>query len=585
MRVSGQRRRAALLGCVAAIAALIGLVAWWAGALDRPERGTVDARFEVRGARTPPASVVVVGVDERSMDALGTRWPFSRAVQARAIARLTAARPRVIAYDIQMSEPTTDGDDQAMADALGAAGPVVLATTLYDPDQGPGVLFEGGAITVGHAAYPDTPDNVFRRVPLAVDGLPSFAAAAAAAARGGEPAPGDAGGSALIDYAGPEGTIPAISYSDVLDGRFDAARVRGRVVVVGTTAPRLGDTHPTPYGGAPMSGPEINANAIATLLDGSPLSDAPGWVDALAVIALAALGALAAWPRRAWITLLAAVLIGVVWVLLAQAAFAAGTVVAVTPPLLALALAAVGGLVATYGLLERERARLRAEFARFVPAAVVDEVVEQAGEDHRLGGRRVYCTVMFADLRGFTAAAERLPPETVIELLNRYLGEMSDAILDNGGTLVSYMGDGIMALFGAPIAQEDHADRAVAAAREMRDVRLPGFNAWLEQRVPGTAFRMGVGLASGPVMSGSVGSERRLEYTAVGDTANVASRLQALTKEVPHAILLADSTRAALSRPVTDLEAVGALDVRGRQVGTGVWTLADATAGEPVSRG
>lgn len=584
MRVRGQRRRAALLGCVAAIAAVVGLAAGWAGALDRPERGTVDARFDVRGARTPPADLVVVGVDEKSMDDLGTRWPFSRTVQARALTRLAAARPRVIAYDIQLSEQTTAADDQAMADALGAAGPVVLATTRYDPAQGPDVLFEGGSITVGHASFPETPDNVFRRVPLAVEGLPSFAAAVAAAASG-DPAPsGEADGSALIDYAGPPGTIPALSYSDVIAGRFDAAAVRGRVVVVGTTSPRLGDTHPTPFGGEPMSGPEINANAIATLMAGEPLSDAPGWLDALAVIVLAALGALAAWPRRAWVTLVAALGVGVAYVLLAQAAFAGGTVVAVTAPLLALALAAVGGLAATYGILERERSRLRAEFARFVPPAVVDEVVEAAGEDQRLGGRRVYSSVMFADLRGFTASAERLPPETVIELLNRYLGEMSDAILDHGGTLVSYMGDGIMAIFGAPIEQADHADRAVAAAREMRDVRLPRFNAWCAERVGGEPFRMGIGVASGPVMSGNVGSERRLEYAAVGDTTNIASRLQALTKEVPEMILLADTTRAALSRAVPDLAPVGALDVRGRQVPAGVWTLAPAADGEPVSR-
>jgi adenylate cyclase len=333
-----------------------------------------------------------------------------------------------------------------------------------------------------------------------------------------------------------------------------------------------------------MSGPEINANAIATLMAGEPLADAPGWVDALAIIALAALGALAAWPRRAWVTLVAAAGVGVAYLLLAQAAFAGGTVLAVSAPLLALALATVGGLAATYGILERERSRLRTEFARFVPAAVVDEVVDAAGEDQRLGGRRIYSSVMFADLRGFTAAAERLPPEAVIELLNRYLGEMSDAILDHGGTLVSYMGDGIMAIFGAPIEQADHADRAVAAAREMRDVRLPRFNAWCAERVGGEPFRIGIGVASGPVMSGNVGSQRRLEYAAVGDTTNIASRLQALTKEVPEMILLADTTRAALSRAVPDLAPVGALDVRGRQVPAGVWTLASPAGREPVSR-
>ena len=119
----------------------------------------------------------------------------------------------------------------------------------------------------------------------------------------------------------------------------------------------------------------------------------------------------------------------------------------------------------------------------------------------------------------------------MIDVLNRYLGEMSDAIMDQGGTLVSYLGDGIMAVFGAPLAQSDHADRALAAAREMLGVRLPRFNAWLGERGSASRCGMGVGLNSGDVMSGHVGSERRVEYAAVGDTTNLAARLEGMTAE------------------------------------------------------
>jgi adenylate cyclase len=150
---------------------------------------------------------------------------------------------------------------------------------------------------------------------------------------------------------------------------------------------------------------------------------------------------------------------------------------------------------------------------------------------------------------------------------------MSDAILDHGGTLVSFQGDGIMAVFGAPLEQADHADRAVAAAREMLATRLPHVNARVAERGMGEPFDMGIGVSSGPVMSGNVGSERRLEYAAVGDTTNTAARLQGLTRETPHAVLIADTTRASLTLPVADLAAVGALDVRGRQVPAAVWTL------------
>ena len=130
---------------------------------------------------------------------------------------------------------------------------------------------------------------------------------------------------------------------------------------------------------------------------------------------------------------------------------------------------------------------------------------------------------------------------------------MSEAILDHGGTLVAYMGDGIMAVFGAPLEQDDHADRALAAAREMLDAPASGFNAWLREEGLHEGFRMGIGLNSGPVMSGNVGSERRLEYTALGDTTNTAARLEGMTKGTPYQLYVADSTRtpAAATPPTT----------------------------------
>jgi adenylate cyclase len=161
----------------------------------------------------------------------------------------------------------------------------------------------------------------------------------------------------------------------------------------------------------------------------------------------------------------------------------------------------------------------------------------------------------------------------VVEVVNRYLSEMTEAILAHGGTLVSFMGDGIMALFGAPIEQPDHASRAVAAAREMLSERLPRFNAWLGERGLGQDFRMGIGLNSGPVMSGNVGSEQRLEYTALGDTTNTAARLEGMTKGTDHQLYFAESTYSRLGDPPADATFVGELEVRGRQSALRVWTL------------
>ena len=194
--------------------------------------------------------------------------------------------------------------------------------------------------------------------------------------------------------------------------------------------------------------------------------------------------------------------------------------------------------------------------------------------DLRLGGVRMEATVLFSDLCGFTTFAETLPAEEVIDILNRYLSEMSDAILSNGGTLVSYMGDGIMAVFGAPIEQADHADRALAAAREMLGDRLPRFNAWLKE-LGHEPLRMGIGLNSGPLMSGNVGHERRLEYTTIGDTTNTASRLEAMTKETSHSLFVAESTRALLNGDADGLVFVGELAVPGRHAQIRVWSTPD----------
>ena len=223
---------------------------------------------------------------------------------------------------------------------------------------------------------------------------------------------------------------------------------------------------------------------------------------------------------------------------------------------------------------ELEHARVRDVFARFLPESMVDQVLVSGDRDVRLGGVRLVSTALFTDLRGFTAFAEATPPDQVIDVLNRFFAEMGDAILDNGGTLVAFLGDGLLAVFGAPVESTDHADRALRAAREMLLERLPRFNDWLRENAHGDGFAIGIGIASGPLMSGNVGSERRLEYTAVGDTVNTASRLEALTKEFPHSLLVSDSTRELLTDPNRELVFVDEITLRGRTASTHVWTLA-----------
>jgi adenylate cyclase len=278
---------------------------------------------------------------------------------------------------------------------------------------------------------------------------------------------------------------------------------------------------------------------------------------------------------RAFLDALAA---AAAFTLATQIAFDQGWIVDFVYPLFALAVGTLGTLAVLYLSEAIERERVRNLFARFVPADLVDQVVASAGENLRLGAVERDCTVLFSDLRGFTSFSEKLPATRVIDVVNCYLNEMTEAILDAGGTLISYMGDGIMAVFGAPLEQSDHADRALAAATEMIGSRLDVFNAWIAEHGHDHKFAMGVGLNSGPVMAGNIGSEQRVEYTALGDTTNTASRLEGMTKGSGHMLFIADSTREHMQRPPDDLVLVGELEVRGRVAAVPVWTIADPTS-------
>jgi adenylate cyclase len=208
-----------------------------------------------------------------------------------------------------------------------------------------------------------------------------------------------------------------------------------------------------------------------------------------------------------------------------------------------------------------------------VPSEVVKEVLAQTEDGLHLGGKLRVCTMMFTDLRGFTTFSETRDANEVIHILNYYFGEMSEAVLNHGGTLCSYLGDGMMIVFGAPLDQEDHADRAVACAREIILERLPRVNAWLKEQGLGDGFRMGIGLNSGPLMVGNIGSEQRMEYTTIGDTVNTASRLEGLTKGTPFPLFIGETTRNLLRKEPDDLVYVAELDVRGRSEKVKVWSL------------
>jgi adenylate cyclase len=589
--------------------AAMAVIGYQTHALRKLELRTVDQRTRIRGARPAPQDVVVVGIDDETFDRLGVQWPFPRRFHARMLEHLAAARPRAIGFDVQFTESMAAYDDFRLRESVRAAGNVVLATTEGEFSTGTrgtrtstkvlgGVRNQRRARTrVASGMLPAGPDDRVRSFQYDSDGLAGLAVATVARARGvrisrarfradrslyGDTDSLVGGETALIDFSGPARTLTTVPYWQVFEGRAPPELFRGKIVFIGATSPALQDVQDTPFGKVP--GAEVQADAARTVLDGFPLQDAGRGLDIALIVALglvAPVAALALRPRSVVVVTLVA---GVGYLVAAQLAYDGGTVVPVVWPLTALLLGFLGALPASY--VAAAFGRTRALFARYVPSAVADRAIENPRRGPSLGGELLEATVMFCDLRGFTSFAETLPPESVIEVLNRYLGEMSESILDHGGTLVSYSGDGIMAVFGAPQAMDDHADRALAAARQMSGERLDAFNAWLDQSRLGASFRMGVGLNSGPVVSGHVGSDRRLEYTCIGDTTNTAARLESMTKDTPHQVFLSAATRAALTRRADDLVALGEIEVRGRAHHIKVWALPARTpvpSPEPVS--
>lgn len=578
-----RRRRGRGMLVVVLLAAAIGIVFYATGLMGSLEAQSVDARFSVRGTQSQPDEIVIVGINPQTFSELPhNRWPFPRSLEGRVIENLTKDGVKAIAVDIVFTQATTPRQDDWLIEAVERAPGVVLSTTEVNK-RGESNIFGGEKVVhqaharAGDTVVPTESGGATRKMYYEVSGLTSFPVVAAEESTGKHFSASEfeSDGTAWVDFRGPPGVFREVSFAQVMRGKVPASVFRGKTVVIGATASKLQDQHTTSTtGNELMSGPEVQASSIWTAIHGFPLTSSATFLDVLLILLFAAAPAAATLWLKPPPALLAAIVLGLLYVVVAQLAFDSGTVLPVVYPLLALVVSALGALGVNYLITSFERARVHDTFARFVPEAVVADVLERVDEgDLRFGGVRRECTVLFSDLRGFTSFAEELEPERVIEVLNHYLGEMSDAIMDNGGTLVAYMGDGIMAVFGAPIEQTDHADRALAAAREMLKVRLPRFNEWLKGEGLGEGFAMGIGINSGTVMSGQVGSERRIEYTAIGDTTNTAARLEGMTKGSGHQVFIADSTKVAMRGDQVELQIVGEHEVRGRTHKITVWTL------------
>jgi CHASE2 domain-containing sensor protein len=350
--------RLRLLLTAGLLAGLLATAAYASGALEALENASIDKRFAVRGAQ-PPSDVAFIAIDDVTFSELGRPWPFPRSLHGKAIDILHKAGAREIVYDLQFTEPTKPAMDFALYDSIDRAGGAVLATTEAD-EHGHTMVLGGDAnlakidARAAAANLPDEERGVIRRFTYSMNGLDTIAVAVAE--RLGhhvDPSAFESGG-AYIDFRGPKGTVPTYSFSSLLGGRVDPNELRGKIVVIGASAPSIQDLHATSAGQDLMPGPEVQANAIWTLLHGLPLASAPGWLNVLVIFALSLIIPLLALRIRAILAALAAPVVGIAYVVIAQVAFEHGTVLAVVAPLGGLMVAAVA-TVAVSHMLETMR--------------------------------------------------------------------------------------------------------------------------------------------------------------------------------------------------------------------------------------
>jgi adenylate cyclase len=574
---------------VSGASALGHLEGWQVRALDLLQR--------LQGRRLPH-DVVVVAIDETAFEGVGRRQPIARDYLARVVRGVAKSGAAVVGLDITFTTPTTPAADAALAAAIRDFADAGLSrVVLLGPlGSGSGPLGEatlGPSVVLASPSVPADDDGFIRRIdpvlpgpagrpaptlglavtarlagldaralqealvagrPLALPRLRSSGALLPDAAR-----PVVAGGGLAwpINYVGPSGsflTIPSDVLAGVGDAEGDPAAdnpLRGRVVLIGGTFADSRDFYPTPHG--LMAGVEVHAN-VAHMLNTRRFIRPSNWLAGFAisagVVLVAGVVLLALRPVAGTLVCVGGSLaVGVPAALLAFDR--GGYWIDFVLPVL---VTAVMGL----GSDALDRRRFRDSFARYLSRDVMARVLDDAPS---LRGEHREVSILFSDLRGFTTLSERMEPEAIAAHLNEYFGEMTTAIFAHRGMINDFVGDAVMAVFGAPIADPDHAWHATQSALAM-DRALEALNRrWEVAGLP--RLRMGIGIHTGSVFAGNVGGRERIKYTVIGDPVNVASRVEGLNKDLGTTILITEETLAAVGDrvPVRDC---GPQAVKGR---------------------
>ena len=543
--------------------------------------------------------ITIIGIDEATFSALKTSWPLARRHHAKLLDNLKEAGVAVVGFDITFPDPTGTEDDDLFVSAIRRFGHVVLASDLSfredasarqwyrtDPHQ----MFVVAGASQGYSSLEVDGDAVLRRVPTVRDAFWRTVLQEFEKTRPGLGAIVDVSENMRIRYLGGPHTFTYIPYHHLVDPDKHLPRgwrdfLKDNIVLVGRNLNVIhdvgaaqADMYQTPFFFKTrefMPRVEVHANLVANMVTGNVLREAPGaWaIGAWLIAVLAGMLFMRHWhPLRNGITL------GLSVGLLAAFEYAmfehlrlwvpaAGAVM--TGALIYLS----QGLVA-FIVEQREQRELRNAFSMYVSPALVDQVIAHP-ERLKLGGERRELTIMFSDLAGFASISERLDPEGVASMLRRYLSEMTEAIQGHSGTVVSFMGDGIMAFWGAPVANEKQSECAVRAAIEMQK-RLDVMSAELSAD-SGIPVTMRIGINRGQCIVGNMGGADRFEYTATGDATNLASRLEGANKAYGTRILASASVVSAIGDAIRFRE-VDTIRVKGKQIGITVFTPCDDEA-------
>lgn len=553
--------------------------------------------FDLLTVSTAPdkidAPVIIVGIDDPSFAELNHQWPWPRTLHARLVDALKAAGARVIAFDVLFPEPSADDNDARFADAIRRAGNVVLASDVVYQDAGQfqqaielqplAQLRQAGARS-GMASISFDPDLIVRAIPRQPDALwREVVRLYAGAGMLDAPGPADAPG-ALIRYLGPDHAFRYVSYYQALepDKFLPPGIFEGKIVLIGNDVKaaldpqaKAADAFPTPFSSATRlmtPGVELHATLIANALAHRAIRETPR-VAPVVVMGIALL--LQTFGAGSWqalrsglftLGLMSAIAVATVWLFAARDIWLPSIAV----------LLAVAGLYAVqivigYLLELRQRRRIERAFRFYVTPEIVREMTAHP-ERLVLGGVRRELTIMFTDLAGFTNFSEAMEPEQVAELLNEHLTLMTRIVLDHGGTVDKFIGDAIMAFWGAPLADPERALHACQAAKAMQAEMMQ-----FRIRYTGDKLRqlnMRIGIHSGAAVVGNMGSSDRFDYTAIGDNVNLAARLEGVNKRFGTGVLISQETAAEVAGRLM-LRRVERVIVKGKTQPIDIFTFCD----------